>query len=67
MKEKKAVLLLIPDDTSIEEGLCKEIIAKVSLFGRAKPTKSNNIYYEDNSKDNIFIKKATKNYHLQND
>ena len=61
MKEqKKAVLLLIPNDMSIKEKLCNEMNVKVNFYDKAKLMKINNVYYENNEKDYVVIEKTKK-------
>ena len=55
--EKKAIRLLIPDDKSIEEELRTKMDLIVNIWDKAKLTKRNDIYYYDNSKNNVFIEK----------
>ena len=53
---KTAVLLSIPDDISIKEEICKEINIKLNFCDMAELIKTN-IYYKDDNKNYVFIKK----------
>ena len=55
-KQKTALFLLIPDDTSVKN-VCKVECKKKNLYEEAKLIKINDIYNKDNSKDYVFIKK----------
>ena len=59
--KKKAVLLLIPDDISIQEELSKEMNVKVNFCDTAKLMKTNDVYYKNDSK-NCFLLEKIKNF-----
>ena len=55
-KQKAALFLLIPDDTSVKN-VCKVECKKKNFYEEEELIKINDIYNKDNSKDYVFIKK----------
>lgn len=61
MKGGKAIFLLIPDDISIQES-SKEINVKVDFCDTARLMETNYIYYKDDGKNYVFIRKNKKTF-----
>ena len=59
MKGGKAIFLLILDDISIQES-SKEINEKVDFCGTAWLMETNDVYYKDDGKNYVFIRKNKK-------
>ena len=59
MKGGKAIFLLILDDISIQES-SKEINEKVDFCDTARLMETNDVYYKDDSKNYVFIRKNKK-------
>ena len=61
MKGGKAIFLLIPDDISIQES-SKEINEKVDFCDTARHMETNDVYYKDDGKNYVFIRKNKKTF-----